>query len=361
MVEQWRGMPADPVDRSRAHRNPVVGVAEDERETSLVRQLRFRVYVREQGKHFDEIDWTRGELPDPLDTVSRLWYAREDSTAVGTLAQTIIGPEFDLSRLPSGLGVEHFPVSSSRPLGFSSRFVIAPGYRSTWVPAGLARHSYVYGRRRGGTFDFMATHPGLVPLFERLGYVRYTASGIRSPDIGLLIPMVLPGADHEHLLRTRSILFAVAREFSPEPESGAWLRSAHPIIRVYYDQRQSQRRACVARVADRIGIPVAVASDLLSTSFVHHFPAGTTLRLPGDRVTYTFVDFEGTLSFTAMKGELECPCAPDAVPFSRVSIRCETDAVVLCVPDTSVLRVARRYREQCSRLRDFTIAANRLG
>jgi hypothetical protein len=40
--------------------------------------------------------------------------------------------------------------------------------------------------------DFMATNPGRVGMFERIGYVRYTDTPIHAHGVGLLLPMILP-------------------------------------------------------------------------------------------------------------------------------------------------------------------------
>ncbi|HTE47766.1 MAG TPA: hypothetical protein VK636_21160, partial [Gemmatimonadaceae bacterium] len=249
------------------------------------------------------------------------------------------------------LELDAFPRSVRCPLGFSSRFAIAPDHRSTWVLPSLARHAYVHGRQLGAKFDFMATNPGLVRLFERLGYIRYTASAIHTRDAGLLIPMVLPATDHEHLRNTRSACLSAAAGFDPEPEWGMWLRATHPIIGVYYsaDVRCEQSGEILGR---RLGLPANIASELSALSFVHRFPAGSWLRRDRDRVTCTFVSMDGRLNAAQIddSGAAASSRAPDGIAFSRVAIWCETDALVLCVPDTAVARLQRRYPEHSDRL-----------
>jgi hypothetical protein len=355
LVRAAGSRPRRVTDPTWAPRHATVGMVGHEREARHVYQLRYRVYIHEQGRRPDGVDWERCELVDPLDPCSCLWYARDGESVVGTITQTIIGADFDLTRLPSALQLDAFPRSASCPLGYSSRFAIAPDHRSTWVLASLARYSYAHGRGLGGKFDFMATNPGLVPLFERLGYIRYTTSAIhtniQSNDVGLLIPMVLPATDYEHLRNVRSACLPAAAHFPAEPKWGAWLRATHPIIGIYYgsDVRHERRGAAIAQ---RIQIPMHIAAELSSMSFVHHFPAGTPLRRAGDRVTYSFLALDGQVSVNRVEGadEAALACAPDGVAFSRVSIQCETDAVVLCVPDAAVIRLQRRYPEHAARL-----------
>jgi hypothetical protein len=332
-----------------ASRNPpgrTVGIALNDRDASEVYQLRYRVYVHEQAVRLPGIDWARRELVDQLDPHSCLWYARDGDAFVGAIAQTIVGPEFDVSRLPASLAVEAFPRSRSCRIGFSSRFVIAPDSRSTWVLPSLARASYEHGRQCGVKFAFMTTNPRLVPLFERLGYMRYTASLDAADRIGLVIPMVLPMTDHEHLRKVRSACLPAAMHFPPEPEWGEWLRATHPMIDVYYGAGREEDTG-VAALVQRLGLPEPVAAELRSMSFVHHFPAGTPLRQHGDRVTYTMIALDGQLGIRRLEdcGDVSVDRAPDGVAFSRAVIRCETNAAVLFVPDTAVVRLTRRYPE----------------
>lgn len=333
-----------------APRHASVGIVNDEYEAKLVHQLRYRVYVHELGVHPENVDSERDELVGQLDPWSFLWYARENGAVVGTIAQTIIGPDFDLSRIPSALELDSFPRSATRPIGFSSRFAIAPDHRSTWVLPSLARHTYAHGRELGAKFDFMVTAPSLVPLFERLGYVRYTESAFHMRRVGLLLPMVLPATDHEHLRNVRSAFLPSTAYFRDEPGWGEWLRATRPIIGVYYgsDARREERAAVLAQ---RMQLPVNIAVELSSMSFVHHFPAGTLLLREGDRVTCSFLALDGQLSHTQGDGgEPGSAYAPDGVAFSRATIRCETDAAVLSLPDSAFRRLMRRHPEHGARL-----------
>jgi len=330
-----------------------VGVARDEHERMLIRRLRFRVYIHEQGRRLRGVDWSRAELPDALDPCSHLWCARDGDEIVGTLTQTVIGPTFDLSRLPTVLELHRFPRMAGRPLGFSSRFVVMPHYRGTWVLPSLVRRSYAHGRQLGGIFDFMVTNPGLVPFFEALGYVRYTSTAHHQANgVGLLIPMVLAATDLEHLQKVRSACLPAAASFEADSQWGAWLRTEHPIMRHYYDDSAEQQLERAAVVAERLRLPRSIALELLKLGFVHHFPAGAVLRLPGDRVTSGFVALDGDLSLRLGNAapDLARRIAPDGVPFSRAGVSCETDAFVLCVPARSLVRRARRYPSHAARL-----------
>jgi len=341
------------LDAAWAPRNAIVGRAEDENGTRAVCRLRHQVYVHEQGIPMHGIDQAQSELVDPLDTCSSLWYAKNDATIVGTITQTMIGPNFDLSQLPAELVLDQFPLAANCILGYSSRFAIAPYHRSTWVLPSLVRYSYAHARSLACKFGFMVTNPALVPLFERLGYLRYTETTYAYDKVGILIPMVLPATDHAHLSEVRSACLPAAMHLPAEPEWGAWLRAKFPIIGVYYgsDRRHSAHGAALAR---QINLPADIAVELCLMSFAHHFPAGTSLRREGDRVMYSFFAVEGKIGVErARDHESARRHAPDGIEFSRATIRCQTDAVVLCVPDTAVIRLQRRYPDYTALLQEL--------
>jgi hypothetical protein len=329
-------------------RDAIVATASNRTETSAVCQLRYRVYVHEQGKRPEGIDWQRGELSDPLDDSSCLWYAREGDSVIGTITQTIVDDDFDLTRLPAALELETFPREAG-PFGYSSRFAIAPDRRSLWVLPSLARHSYAHGRMLGGKFDFMAANPGRVGMFERIGYVRYTNAPVYSQGVGLLLPMILPATDHAFLRRIRSPCLAAAVLFHDEPQWREWLLARRPIIDLYYspEYRRQVRETVLVQQAT---LPADVAEELDALSFVQHFGAGTVLQQIGDRVTCAFLAFEGKLVTERAAEESQVRYAPDGVLLADTVIRSETDAVVLCAPEFAISRLRRRHPGHSAKL-----------
>lgn len=333
-----------------------IGIAVNEHTKRRVYRLRHSVYIREQGIPRDGVDDAHGELQDPLDESSSIWYAEEGGSIVGTMTQAIIGPHFDLRQLPAAFALDTFPRSQWAPLSFCSRFVIAPDYRGKWVLPSLVRHLYMQGRMQGGRFGFMATRPGLVPFYERVGYLRYTHSVFDGKGFGLQIPMVMPGTDHEHLRKVRSACLPATRYFPDEPQWGTWLRGAHPLINAYYGP-ELWREAWHASVARQLSLPSDVTSDLVAMSFVHMFPAGTLLRRAGERLTCAFLALHGKLSVERRSdaAKSDSPCAPDGVELARATVRCETDSTVICIPDTAIARAARRHPEHTAHLAELMV------
>ncbi|MEO8621227.1 MAG: cyclic nucleotide-binding domain-containing protein [bacterium] len=347
------------MDVAWAPSHATVGIVATDEEATQVFQLRYRVFVHELGRRGEGVDRARGELTGQLDASSRLWQARDGQALVGTITQTMIGPDFDLSLVPPELELNRFR-SVAGLIGYSSRFAIDPTHRSLWVLPSLARHTYAHGRRLGAKFDFMATNPGLVPLFERMGYVRYTASSISSKAVGLLIPMVLPATDLAHLRRVRSACLPAAEHFASEPEWGEWLRATHPMIGHYYERDRRSKRVA-ALLQERVGLSANLADEVCELGYVHRFPAGTSLLREEDRVTCAFVAMEGELSVRRRRGrgaETLPRRAADGVAYARGAMRCETDAEVLCVPVTAIARLQRRHPAHAARLQELVSACD---
>jgi hypothetical protein len=157
-----------------------------------------------------------------------------------------------------------------------------------------------------------------VPLFERMGYMRYTKSSVSFEDSGLLIPMVMPATDVEHLRRLKSVCLPAAERFSHEPHWHEWLRAACPMIGVYYAREQHDAHGTA--LAHRNQLPLELAVELSSMGFAHHFPAGAVLRRIGERITRNFLAVEGDLSIerSACSDQILAGHAPDGAP-SRAS------------------------------------------
>ncbi|MEP7000250.1 MAG: hypothetical protein ABI969_07210 [bacterium] len=110
---------------SWAPSHATVGMVVTEEEATQVFQLRYRVFVHELGRRGEGIDRARGELTGQLDASSHLWQARDGHTLVGTMTLTMIGPEFDLSQIPSEFELDRVRADAGL-IGYSSRFAIDP-------------------------------------------------------------------------------------------------------------------------------------------------------------------------------------------------------------------------------------------
>lgn len=357
--------PTAPCGAAPARTGPEVRWAESPDEREAIYRLRYDVYVREQDKTYAAADHGARTLSDPLDAASRLWYAAHSGSLVGSLRVTVVRPCFDASLLEPRLQLRAFPCTDDRPLSFSSRFVVGPSLRGTAVMSSLVVHAYAHVRSLGVPFDLMTTSPALVPLFERLGYVRYTHDAIETADAGVLIPMALATGDHDHLRDVRSAFLPATREFQAEPEWAAWLRERFPRVRAYYGARA--REEAVALVAEALSVTPALASDLAALGFVHRFAAGDRLQRAGDRLTCTYIPLDARLRVaparhgTSPASDVVKPVGGDdgsavasvgrsVEPGSRVQrdVLCEAGGRVLCLPEAALTLAARRAPERAA-------------
>ena len=107
---------------------------------------------------------------------------------------------------------------------------------------------------------------------------------------------------------------------------------------------------CETVLVQRATLPADIAEELDALSFGQHFTAGTVLQQIGDRVTCAFLAFEGKLVTERALEELPVRHAPDGVLLADTVIRCETDAIVLCVPGFAISRSQRRHPEHEAKL-----------
>lgn len=311
-----------------------------EAERAAVYRLRYDVYVEEQGKRPHGADHGRRWLTDELDDASVTLYAEEGGHVVGTVRRTDPGRGYDFRSQPAALEIERFPLDAGNAVTLCSRFVVAADHRHSWVAPALLVDMYARGRQVGAVFNLIATNPALVPLYERLGYVRYTAGG-HLADVGLLVPMVLVLTDHEHLRRTRSCLALAVADHPHDPRWSAWLRATFPLVGDYYS---ADAPAVASSLLAPAGLSAECVRQLARRCFVHRFAAGDVLRRAGDRDTCCFVVLSGRLAWTD-GGET----AGETDPAPR--LRCEDDAEVLCVPHDELLSLRECDRTALDRLR----------
>jgi len=147
---------------------------------------------------------------------------------------------------------------------------------------------------------------------------------------------------------------AAAVLFPDEPQWRECLLARRPIIDLYYaaEYRRQVRETLLVQQAT---LPPDVAGELDALSFVQHFTAGTVLQQIGDRVTCAFLIFEGKLVTERAAKESQVRHAPDGVLLADTVIRCETDAVVLCVPGFAISRLQRRHSEHGAKLDELLV------
>jgi CRP-like cAMP-binding protein/predicted GNAT family N-acyltransferase len=210
----------------------VIRAADAEARRAIYR-LRYRIYVEELQWTPPEVDHERRELHDPLDECSALYLLLTKGTPAGTLRITNLSriQRLEVLRESYALGpaLGHF---DPREIILSGRFMLHPRMRHGSAILSLIRRGYEDARRDGARLNFADCSPHLLPLYEHLGYRRYT-DPFNDPHFGYKLPILMVMGDLACFAASHSPLVRVAREFPDDPEARAWFRSgigvaAHP-------------------------------------------------------------------------------------------------------------------------------------
>ena len=197
-----------------------VSLAVSEAERQEVYRFRYAVYVEEMGKSPPDANHERRVLMDRFDATASLYLLRDGEGAlVGTLRiNHLAALESALEALrpiPLEPLLEQAPLKN---LSYTSRLMLRADWRGGSSLALLCNRIFADSLEEGIRFDLCHAHPGLIELYEQLGYRRFCA-GITLPGVGYQVPMLLALRDRAHLLRCRSPLMrnpALARVLESE-------------------------------------------------------------------------------------------------------------------------------------------------
>lgn len=261
-----------------------------------VYRFRYDVYVREMGKvSLPEADHATQQIRDSLDDEANLYVARQiagDGTPgpiVGTL-RTVMGAAAIPDSFRSLDGFHHFDAFDDGAFSFTGRLIVSPNARGGQAMPALVRRAYADGLDSAAQFDFCVCAPGLVDLYEHLGYRRFTGN-VADPVLGYMVPLVLVLRDSDHLRLLRSPLWRILRGHPSAGDGGpvaAWLREALPTMAVVRDWVQQEDlfwRFLTDKVnSTAAGTPLILA-DFSDDEQKRVFRSGTMLQArSGDRI-----------------------------------------------------------------------------
>ncbi len=282
-----------------------VVLVEDQAEREEIFALRYEIYVREMGKSPPEADHQNGWIRDDFDLTARLYGLKsENGEIVGTLRFNLLkdvnDPEGQLSRLSlksllSLLQVEQISVTS--------RLMLKPSWRGGGVLGLLLNECYGYAVSLGIRADICHVKPGLVELYEQMGYRRF-CPGFNLDGVGYQVPMVLALLDRDHLKRSRSPLLRhpACRNSDPNVDS-CWINRLgeeyrglnHRLVNSDQFWAQAEKALC----NPDLDLPLfrdlseEQSRSLLRTGTVLQCEAGDTVIHRGDPQNDLYVILEG--------------------------------------------------------------------
>lgn len=184
-----------------------IRIATENWEKERIYQFRYNIFVEELSKQCP-VDHQNKQMRDDLDDKSILLYAECESEIVGTSRITIAKPDEFPNWLSSIFALHKFKdmLGMNSEVGFSTKVAIAPAYRGSTVMYQLIAEHFKIFQQNNIIVSFSGSNPHLIPMYERIGYRRFTTN-FSEPGHGLLIPFVIILDDLDYLKAVHSPLY----------------------------------------------------------------------------------------------------------------------------------------------------------
>ena len=179
---------------------------ETEEEREAVYRFRYKVYIEEMGRPQKYADHTNRRICEPLDDKAIIIAAFDSNqNIIGTVRKNFAS-DGDLGFYQEWYGMAEY-AGNSHPkyTSITTKMMISPEYRNTYLIARMSIYIYVKTFEREALFDFIDCNHHLEKFFTGLGYYRYRDE-IYHHEYGQVIPMVGSVRDLSHLKNIKSPL-----------------------------------------------------------------------------------------------------------------------------------------------------------
>lgn len=205
-----------------------VHIASTGEERRRLYEFRYKVQVEEIGLEPYGTFHKLRAVRDDFDVDAEHFYVSSMGEIVGTLRVLLCAGVRLPELLMDAYGLERFSDFEKRNLAIFDDYIVAAHHRDSDVPGLLYETAYRYALENEVRFMFCYTSPSLVPLFEKLGYRRYTKNFVE-PNLGLQTPLVLVSDDTARLQKMNSPLAAIAAEYDIKTTDGEWIVKNFPL------------------------------------------------------------------------------------------------------------------------------------
>jgi predicted GNAT family N-acyltransferase len=237
--------------------------AHTENEKQAVYRFRYQVQVQEMRRHIPYADHLRKRIFDELDSWSCLAYAELDGQIVGTVRLTVGSADEFPDELIQAFQLERFAQfePGRKNIAIGTKLMVAPPYRKTPLFSRLMAKGYEITRSHAVQFCFGGCNPYLIPMYEKMGYRRFTA-GFQDPGYGFVIPILLIAEDAEHFRNVRSPFLRIAKKMANSFAARNWFLDNFPDATQYPVGILASEQECWNYVVDRTGDSITNLSTL---------------------------------------------------------------------------------------------------
>jgi len=262
-----------------------VAIAADDHTRCEIQRFRYEVFYEECRRDVAGIDHANRTIGHPSDAGAFLLYVRKQGRIVGTV-------RVDLGDSPSAppladdwFGLAEFADYPRSALCFAGQLMVAAERRSSTVTLNLISACYQLAREHGVRFAFCGASPGLVKLYEHMGFRRYR-DNITVHGHGYQVPMVCMTEDVEYLSLIRSPFARLAAQWPNGTETGTWFAERFPRMVGYEAEHLLDSDALDRYFSQRLGECQSGLLDGLDNGGRRALLAsGTVLRcLAGDEI-----------------------------------------------------------------------------
>jgi len=278
-------------------------------EKEAIYHFRYQIYVEELGKPLKSGKHGQEKIYDPLDDRSLLMYAQCNGEIVGTLRLTIGLPDCFSADLQSIFLMDQFSsfCNEKRSLCLSTKLAIKPEFRSSQLLYLIMNKAYYIYRESGVQFNFGGCNPYLLPLYEQMGFRRFTGNFV-DPGYGMLIPLVMSIEDIEHFRQVRSPFYRIARRWKNDNTASVKFQETFSEeLRTHINSQlitkdqiwqytyEKLRRSPLTTISLLNGLTQEEASSLLHFGAMFRCTNGDCIATIGDVSNEVFVLLSGAL------------------------------------------------------------------
>lgn len=220
-----------------------VGIATTNDEKEAIYKFRYQVYIEEMGKPLESADHVNGLIHDSTDDRSVLIYVQINSTIIGTSRLTIAKAANFPHSLQKIFSMDKFQnLYPQTDLSLATKLAIKAEYRGSQVLYLISSKAYEVWREHNVHYTFGGCNPYLIPLYEQLGFQRFTAN-FTDPGYGMLVPLVLVIEDINHFRAVRSPFYRIARRWTNDPMPAIKFFDAFPSVQSFVNTQLITKEA----------------------------------------------------------------------------------------------------------------------